>query len=201
MGLRVSRVLVVAALCAPWLAGCEGWNKPAEWWTRPPEPAPLQTGAPPPETPPPETTGSIARDVVLPIPGDGAVLRGSPNSDLNLGKRHFAEGNYGLAEVHFRRAVEKGLPKARDAAEAWLGLAASYDRLRRFELADRAYAQALKIVGPAPEILNNQGYSYLMRGDYALARAKLNAAYEKDPTNPHILANLELLEKSARPPP
>ena len=40
--------------------------------------------------------------------------------------------------------------------------------------------------------------SRLAPGDYARARAKLNAAYEKDPTNPHILANLELLEKSAR---
>jgi tetratricopeptide (TPR) repeat protein len=196
MGVRASRVLVVAALCAPWLAGCEGWNKPSEWWSRPPEPPPVQTGAPPPEAPPPETTGSIRSGTVLPIPGDGAVLRGSPNSELNLGKRHFAEANFGLAEVHFRRAVEKAPIDSRDAAEAWLGLAASYDRLRRFELADRAYAQALKIVGPAPEILNNQGYSYMMRGDYGRARAKLNAAYEKDPTNPHILANLELLEKS-----
>jgi Flp pilus assembly protein TadD len=182
----------VAALCAPWLAGCESWNKPSEWWNKPPDPP--QTGAPPPdaEARAADTTGSIA------VPGDTVELRGDLNSDLNLGKRHFRQGDFGLAEVHFRRAVEKGLPDARDAAEAWLGLAASYDRLRRFELADRAYAQALKIVGPAPEILNNQGYSYLMRGDYARARVKLNAAYAKDPANPHILANLDLLDRSVR---
>lgn len=193
MAVRVARVLVVAALCAPWLAGCESWNKPSEWWNKPPDPP--QTGAPPPdaEARAADTTGSIA------IPGDTVELRGDLNSDLNLGKRHFRQGDFGLAEVHFRRAVEKGLPDARDAAEAWLGLAASYDRLRRFELADRAYAQALKIVGPAPEILNNQGYSYLMRGDYARARVKLNAAYAKDPANPHILANLDLLDRSVRP--
>jgi Flp pilus assembly protein TadD len=201
MGVRVARVLVVAALCAPWLAGCESGSKPSEWWSKPPEPAQSPTPPSDAQAPGPETTGSIAAEAPSPIPGDDAELRGDLNSDLNLGKRHFREGNYGLAEVHFRRAVEKGLPKARDAAEAWLGLAASYDRLRRFDLADRAYAQALKIVGPAPEILNNQGYSYLMRGDYARARAKLNAAYAKDPANPHILANLALLEKSARPPP
>jgi Flp pilus assembly protein TadD len=201
MGVRVARVLVVAALCAPWLAGCESGSKPSEWWHKPPEPA--QSPAPPADAqaPAPETTGSIAAEAPAPVAADEPLIRGDLNSDLNLGKRHFRKGDYGLAEVHFRRAVEKGLPKARDAAEAWLGLAASYDRLRRFELADRAYAQALKIVGPAPEILNNQGYSYLMRGDYPRARAKLNAAYEKDPTNPHILANLDLLEKSARPPP
>jgi Flp pilus assembly protein TadD len=200
MGVRVSRVLVVAALCAPWLAGCESWKNPSEWWSRPPEPA--QSAAPADaQAPAPETTGSVAAVQHPLVPDDDGEIRGDPNSELNLGKRHFRNGDYGLAEVHFRRAVEKGLPKARDAAEAWLGLASSYDQLRRFELADRAYAQALKIVGPAPEILNNQGYSYLMRGDYGRARAKLNEAYAKDPANPHILANLALLEKSARPPP
>jgi len=132
------------------------------------------------------------------VPGATVELRGDLNSDLNLGKRHFREGHFGLAEVHFRRAVEKGIPDARKAAEAWMGLAACYDRLRRFELADRAYAQALRVVGPAPEILNNQGYSYIMRGDYARARVKLDAAYAKEPANPHILANLELLDRSVR---
>jgi len=203
MGFRVARVLAVAALCVPWLAGCESWNKPP-WWNKPAEPAaeaaPPSAEAPPPaaELLPPETTGSVPHPPINPLPGDSPELRGNLNSDLNLGKRFFRENDFGKAEVHFRRAVEKGLPDARDAAEAWLGLAACYDRLRRFELADRAYAGALRIVGPVPEILNNQGYSYLMRGDYARARAKLDAAYAKDPTNPHILANLDLLDRAVR---
>jgi Flp pilus assembly protein TadD len=54
---------------------------------------------------------------------------------LSLGKKYFRTINCGLAEKHFRAAVEK---HPRDA-EAWIGLAASYDRLRRFDLADRAY--------------------------------------------------------------
>jgi tetratricopeptide (TPR) repeat protein len=188
MAVRVARVLAVAVLCAPWLAGCES-SAPA-WWSKP-----AAEAAPPPA---PETTGAIPEPPIDPVPGATPELRGDINSDLNLGKRHFRKGDYGLAEVHFRRAVEKGLPDARDAGEAWLGLAACYDRLRRFELADRAYAQAIRVVGPAPEILNNQGYSYIMRGDYARARVKLNAAYAKDPTNPHILANLELLDRAVR---
>src|SRR5262249_12217854 len=174
-------------------------------WNKPPEPAaeaapaPAETPPPAAEAPAPETTGSVARPPISPLPGDTPELRGDLNSDLNLGKRHFRKGDFGLAEVHLRRAVEKGLPDAREAGEAWLGLAACYDRLRRFELADRAYMRAIDIVGPAPEILNNQGYSYLMRGDYARARVKLNAAYAKDPANPHILANLELLNRAVRP--
>jgi Tfp pilus assembly protein PilF len=204
MGVRVSRVLVVAAMCAPWLAGCESLKKPSEWWSKPPEAGQAQNEVPPPppssgaEAPSPEPTGSIAAGMPEPMPGPEADVRANPNSELNLGKRFFRDGNFGLAEVHFRRAIEQAPPDRRVAAETWLGLAATYDQLRRFELADRAYAQALKLVGPSPEILNNQGYSYIMRGDYARARTKLNAAYERDPKNPYIIANLDLLEKSAR---
>ena len=195
MAVRVARVLAVAALCAPWLAGCESWKAPA-WWNKAPEP--VVEAAPLPEVPPPEITGTVDPPVT-PAPGVTPAIHGDIESDLNLGKRHFREGEFGLAEKHFRRAVESGIPDARKAAEAWLGLAASYDRLRRFELADRAYARAIDIVGPAPEILNNQGYSYLMRGDYARARIKLNAAIAKDPHNPYILANLDLLDRAVRP--
>lgn len=205
MAVRVARVLVVAALCAPWLAACESSNNAPAWWNKTPEPTqsevvPPAADALPPaaEAPPPETTGTVAGHPVNQVPGAPPELRGDLNSDLNLGKRHFRKGDFGLAEKHFRRAVEQGLPDARDAGEAWLGLAACYDRLRRFELADRAYAQAIRVVGPVPEILNNQGYSYIMRGDYARARVKLNAAYAKDPGNPHILANLDLLDRAVR---
>ncbi len=79
-----------------------------------------------------------------------------PSDDLALGKRAFAELNYGLAEQHFRRAVEKSSGNRGRDAEAWLGLAASYDRLRRFDFADRAYKQAIAVWGPTAEILNNQ---------------------------------------------
>jgi Flp pilus assembly protein TadD len=88
------------------------------------------------------------------------LLGSNPYDELSLGKKHFRASDYGLAEKHFRRAVET---HPRDA-EAWIGLAASYDRLRRFDLADRAYGQAVGIVGPAVEILNNQGFSYVLRG-------------------------------------
>ena len=78
------------------------------------------------------------------------------------------------------------------------GLAASYDRLRRFDLADRAYGQAIGILGPTTEILNNQGYSYMLRGDYKRAREKLDAAQRKDPGNKYVQNNLQLLEDSYR---
>ena len=83
-------------------------------------------------------------------------------------------------------------------AEAWVGLAASYDRLHRFDLADRAYAEAIRILGPTAEILNDEGFSYMLRGDYARAQKKLQEAQAQDPSNPYVQANLRLLEDSYR---
>jgi len=114
--------------------------------------------------------------------------------DLGLGKQHFRAQNYGLAELHFRRAVETQPGRA----EAWLGLAASYDELRRWELADRAYGEALKITGPTLEFLNNRGYSYLLRGDIRRASQDLSAAAAKDPGNERIQNNLRALDERAR---
>lgn len=123
------------------------------------------------------------------------VLTGNnPTDDVKLGKKYYREQNFGLAERFFRRAVEA----APQNADAWVGLAASYDKLRRFDLADRAYGQAFSIRGPAPEILNNQGYSYILRGDYKNARIKLAEAKAKDPNNQYIRSNIELLEDSIR---
>ncbi len=142
----------------------------------------------------PETTGSIAE--VSPMGATEAtgqtLLGGDPYDELANAKRFFREGNYGLAERYFRRAAESS---PRDA-EAWLGLAASYDRLKRFNLADRAYAQVLRLIGPTPEVLNNIGYSYMLRGDYARASQKLREAIAKDPDNMFARTNLELLEDS-----
>lgn len=123
------------------------------------------------------------------------VLTGNnPADDIKLGKKHYHEQNFGLAERYFRRAVEA----APQNVDAWVGLAASYDKLRRFDLADRAYGQAFSIRGPAPEILNNQGYSYILRGDYKNARIKLAEARAKDPNNQYIQSNIALLEDSIR---
>ncbi len=82
--------------------------------------------------------------------------------------------------------------------ESWIGLAACYDRQRRFDLADRAYDQATKISGPTAEILNNRGYSYMLRGDQRRARETLLEAQARDPGNAYVKNNLELLEANLR---
>lgn len=111
---------------------------------------------------------------------------------LKQGKVSFRDGDYGKAEYAFRKAVE-ATPKDR---EAWLGLAASYDQLRRFDMADAAYEQVYKLGKNDAVTLNNVGYSMLMRGNIAAARKFLLRAYELDPENPYIANNLKLLGES-----
>jgi Flp pilus assembly protein TadD len=112
---------------------------------------------------------------------------------LQVAKKQFADGNYGHAARYYERAVEV----APDDGEAWLGLAASYDRVRRFDLADRAYREAGRFIGNRPEYYNNIGYSYLLRGDPVKARSQFLKAQELDPASPTINNNLELLRDNA----
>jgi Flp pilus assembly protein TadD len=110
---------------------------------------------------------------------------------LQLGKESFRDANYGLAEKYFRKAVEI----RPDNATAWAGLAASYDELGRFDLADRAYEQLIKLKGNDARTLNNRGYSYLLRGDYKRAKEMLERAQAIDPGLEEIQGNLTLLDK------
>jgi len=186
MRVAVARVLMVAA-AGVWLAACSSTSNNVSTSLEP------STTAADAYASAPADAGSEANAAVAPAIASG-MLGSDPNDDLSLGKKQYRANNYGLAEKYFRRAVES---HPRDA-EAWLGLAASYDRLRRFDLADRAYAQAIGIVGPTLEILNNQGYSYMLRGDYKRARTKLDEALRKDPGNKFVLTNLQLLDESSR---
>src|ERR1700693_4835372 len=113
---------------------------------------------------------------------------------VRMGLEHFNRGSFGLSQRYFKDAVEKA-PKD---VTAWIGLAASYDRLRRFDLADQAYAQAIRLGGETVQIMNDQGYSYMLRGNLSAARRKFEKAYSLDPTNPVIVNNLELLNGRRR---
>jgi Flp pilus assembly protein TadD len=188
MRARAARVLVATVACLLWLNGCETSTRLGDLFQSKTEAS--QGGA---SQDDPVTTGSLPP--ASPKPSSVAA-KASPdkNDDVSLGKKHFRDGNFSLAERHFRRAVEL---HPRDL-ESWIGLAASYDRQRRFDLADRAYDQATKIAGPTAEILNNRGYSYMLRGDQRRARETLLEAQARDPGNAYVKNNLELLEASLR---
>lgn len=115
-----------------------------------------------------------------------------PKSEKPLAKAklHFKNEDYGLAEKYFRQAVEQNP----NLTPGWLGLAASYDRLRRFDLAARAYKVVIKQLGYTAAVHNNLGYHHYLKGDLVKARKHFNAALAKDPGNPYVLNNLEMLD-------
>jgi hypothetical protein len=220
MRCRGTLVLIVVAACLSGLGGCSSSPKPGDDGlssdtssSTPSGPPGILSGLWPSKssdssdkssTTGADTTGTVSTVTQPAEPGpsgepvaplaDPGLSGDDPNDDLQKGKRYFRNNNFGLAEQSFRRAVEK---HPRDA-EAWVDLAASYDRLHRFDLADRAYAGAIRLIGPTPQILNDEGFSYMLRGDYARAHDKLMQAQAKDPANPYIQANLQLLEQAYR---
>jgi hypothetical protein len=197
MSIRVARVVIVMAACLTCLGACSSSTRFGDLLKPNSSTAANTTtdGAQP-----ADVTGSFVTQPAEPGPSGEPVeplskpghVGDDPNDDLQLGKKYFRSNNFGLAEKSFRAAAEKHP----NDAEAWIGLAASYDRLHRFDLADRAYAQAIHIVGPTAEILNDQGFSYMLRGDYTRAHKTLQQAQAKDPSNPYVHANMQLLEES-----
>lgn len=112
-----------------------------------------------------------------------------------LGRQELASGNYGLAEAHFRRAVEAN----GEDGPSWVGLAAAYDNLGRFDLADRAYDEATRIEGETLAILNNRGYSLYLRGERAKALSVFRRAEGLYPGQPAVLNNIALAQRAERP--
>ncbi len=126
---------------------------------------------------------------------DHVSLKGDKSKGfLSAGQEHFTNQNFGLAEKNFRKAVEV----RSDNASAWLGLAASLDQLGRFEFSDRAYKQLVQLKKNNARVLNNMGYSQLLRGNYQKARRLLNRAQQIDPQLEEVQGNIHLLEKTVR---
>ena len=122
----------------------------------------------------------------------GALANGntpSPHDAMAKAQNNFRERNFGLAEQQYRKLVEDQ-PKN---ADAWLGLGSVHDELGRFDLADLDYAQVKKLSGTTPELLNDRGYSYMLRGDFARSRRLFLRARAMDPTNTFIVNNLHIL--------
>jgi Flp pilus assembly protein TadD len=85
----------------------------------------------------------LIRSAATPVqePTDGKYY--PSDEPVRMGLEQYNRGNYGLSPRFFKDAVEKA-PKD---VTAWIGLAASYDRLRRFDLADQTYAHAIRLLG------------------------------------------------------
>ena len=108
-------------------------------------------------------------------------------------KSHFRGGDYGHSAALYKRVVELS-PKN---AEGYIGLSASYDRLRRFDLSDRVYTALFEITGGTAQYYNNVGYSYMLRGNLSAALASFRKAEKLDPTNVVVANNIQILANAA----
>jgi len=131
--------------------------------------------------PPVQSSGPV---LVYPVP-----LPTPEQAWIDKGKWHFNRGEYGLAEWNYRQAVER----YRNNIEALLGLAASYDHLKRFDEADRLYGVLERKIGNTPTLLNNLGFHYMLKGEFTSAEQALLRAQSQDPYNLCVRANLALL--------
>jgi Flp pilus assembly protein TadD len=115
---------------------------------------------------------------------------------LTEARAHFRNRDFGYSAALYKRYVEL---KQNDP-EGYVGLAASYDQLRRFDLSDRVYASLYRLTGGTSQYYNNLGYSYMLRGDTATALVNLRKANQLDPNNTTIANNLEMLANATRQP-
>jgi Flp pilus assembly protein TadD len=106
-------------------------------------------------------------------------------------KAYFRVANYAQAERSFRAAIAKN---GKDG-EAWLGLAATCDRLGHFPEADQAYARVLELAGRRAEVVNNMAWSQLLRGNRDVAKTLFAEAVKLAPRNPVIASNAATVDK------
>ena len=75
---------------------------------------------------------------------------------------------------------------------AWNALGVAADEMRDWTVADTAFARASALAPAEAEILNNRGWSHIMRNNWAEAVALLEQAVARDPKSTRIANNLEL---------
>lgn len=122
---------------------------------------------------------------------DGTATNLARAMPYDRGKHYLAAGHLGLAATAFRTALSQGTA----TAEILNALAVTYDRLGRFDLAQRYYARALELDPESVQSLNNLGYSALLQGNHALAAKFLIKARTIDAANTVVQANLALLRE------
>lgn len=132
--------------------------------------------------------GCVPMPELRPVLVQGEAAAPEPvEDDYTAGKRHLAVNELGLAIGRFRAAVARN-PSDVAALNA---LAACYDRLGRFDLADRYYHQALALAPDDAQSLNNAGLSQLLRGRAHQAVALLDRARRAAPGDATVQANLD----------
>ena len=119
---------------------------------------------------------------------------GSYDADRSLveARAHFRNRDFGYSAQLYKRVVEL----SPNNAEGYVGLGASYDRLRRFDLSDRVYAALHELSGDSAQYYNNLGYSFLLRGKLKEAMTHFQRAQRLAPDSVVVANNIRLVERT-----
>lgn len=91
-----------------------------------------------------------------------------------------------------RELIKKAIASGHASWHAWNGLGVLCDMDRDWDGADAAFASADELSPSEPEVLNNRGWSLLLRGQWASAIDILQKAVSLDPKSTRAANNLEL---------
>lgn len=91
-----------------------------------------------------------------------------------------------------RKLLSKAVSSPRATWRAWNAQGVLCDLESDWAGADRAYAQAFVVSPEQPELLNNKGWSLMLRGEPARAQELFDDAVRLDPENARISNNREL---------
>lgn len=119
------------------------------------------------------------------------LLAASPNDSLlaeRAGISALKQGDVATAAPFIDRATKAAKPSWR----AWSARGVVADLQQDWRAADAAYGEAAKLAPEQADLVNNQGWSRLLRGDWKSAIDLFGRAAELDPHSTRIANNLEL---------
>ena len=120
-----------------------------------------------------------------------ALMQAAPADSVLAERAALASIRIGdIARAARYSAIATASPNA--SWEAWNAQAVVADYQGRWEEADAAYAKATALAPDQPELLNNIGWSLLVRGEWEQALARIERAAALDPQSKRIANNLEL---------
>jgi Flp pilus assembly protein TadD len=93
--------------------------------------------------------------------------------------------------------LDKAVAKPFAGWRAWNARAIAADWQLDWATADRAYARAEELAPPNAQVLNNKGWSLLLRGEWTAALQLLSRAATLAPLDDRIAANLDLARSAA----
>ena len=115
------------------------------------------------------------------------------DSALLQARSHFRNNDFGHSAAFYKRVVEL----SPNDSEGYVGLGASYDRLRRFDLSDRVYASLFSLSGGTAQYYNNVGYSQMLRGNLKGAMSNFSQAQKLAPDSIVVANNIQLVKQAA----